>query len=246
MIYFLLFIFGFLAFTVSTVAGGGGALMLIPLTSWLLGPAVTAPVVNLGSFLGRPVRLVLFWKSIHWNLVWRYVPLALLGALVGGWIFIQLNASWLQLVIGIFLVSTIFQYRFGAIKQSFYVPLWLFGPLGFTVSLLGTVIGGLGPLMNPFYLNYGLEKEELIATKTANSFFVGIMQIGSYSFFNALEGGLWGYGIALGLGASLGNYLGKKWLNKISNKDFRRWVVFAMVISGFFMIYRFLLEILAK
>jgi uncharacterized membrane protein YfcA len=59
-----------------------------------------------------------------------------------------------------------------------------------------------------------------------------------------LEGALWGYGIALGLGASLGNYLGKKWLNKISNKDFRRWVIIAMVISGFFMIYRFLLEIL--
>ncbi len=244
MIYILLFIFGCLAFSISTVAGGGGALLLIPITSWLIGAPSTAPVVNLGSLLGRPTRLILFWQSIQWYLVMRYVPMALLGAFVGGYIYVQLDARWLQLVIGVFLMSTVIQYRFGKKERSFPVSLWYFGPLGFGVALLGTLTGGLGPLMNPFYLNYGLQKEDLIATKTANSFFVGIAQMGTYSFLSIMTPALWGYGLALGLGASLGNYIGKVWLNKMTNKAFRKWVIWAMVISGTLMVIRVLVDLL--
>lgn len=57
------------------------------------------------------------------------------------------------------------QFRFGKKKKSFNVQLWHFAPIGLLVSVLGTIIGALGPVLNPFYLNYALEKEELIATK---------------------------------------------------------------------------------
>ena len=239
MIYLLLFFFGVLAFSISTLTGGGGATLLVPLTSFLIGSGSTAPVVNLGSFIGRPVRLVLFWKSIHWNLVKHYIPFALLGVVVGGWIFTSLDAKWLQLLIGLFLVSTLFQFRFGEKAKSFTVHLYQFRILGFAVTLFSTVVGGLGPLLNPFYLNYGLDKNALMATKTANSFLVGLLQLGTYSFLNALNATLWGYGLALGLGVAVGNYLGKKWLNKMSNKAFRKWVVWAMFFSGILMILKF-------
>lgn len=85
---------------------------------------------------------------------------------------------------------------------------WYFIPLGSSVSILGTIIGALGPVLNPFYLNSGLDKEDLIATKTANSFFRGIAQ-SSYSFFGLLDKELWVYGIFLGLGATAGNIIGK-------------------------------------
>ncbi len=237
-----LFLAGALSFMISTVAGGGGALMLLPVVNGIVGVSATAPVVQLGAFIGRPARLILFWKDIHWPVVWYYVPTALAGSILGAWLFTQLHWEWLKVILAIFLISTIFQYRFGRKKQSFPVSIQHFIPLGFVVALVSTIAGGAGPVLNPFYLNYGLEKEALIATKTANSFLVGIVQIGSYSFFGALGGELWAYGLALGLGATIGNILGKRLLKRITNQRFRQFVILAMVVSGVVMLVQVFMQ----
>ncbi|SDR76342.1 sulfite exporter TauE/SafE family protein [Gramella sp. MAR_2010_147] len=233
----LLFVAGVVAFIVSTISGGGGALILVPFLNFLIGSTKTAPVVNLGTFIGRPARLILFWEYINWKVFWYYVPAAVAGAWVAGWFFTRLNASWLQILVGIFLISTVFQYRFGKKQRSFPVKLWYFIPLGFIVSILGTIIGALGPILNPFYLNLGLDKEELIATKTVNSFFLGFAQLGSYTFFGLLYKELWVYGIALGLGAVVGNIIGKKFLSKMKSSTFRKLLILLMVLSGILLIY---------
>ena len=236
--YLLLFFTGALAFIVSTVGGGGGALLLLPTTSFLIGSGSVAPVVQLATFIGRPVRLVLFWKEIDWKVVKYYLPSALIGGFLGAYLFTQLQIKWIQLVLGIFLVSTVFQFRFGKKKRSFPMLGWYFAPLGFVFAFLSSLIGGGGPVLNPFYLNYGLEKEAMIATKTANSFFVAIVQIGTYSFYGALEGTLWLYGLWMGLGTALGNWLGKWALSKMSAQNFRQAVIFVMVVSGILMIVK--------
>ncbi|MBT8295317.1 MAG: sulfite exporter TauE/SafE family protein, partial [Gramella sp.] len=127
----ILFFAGIISFTISTVSGGGGALILVPLLNFLLGPAKTAPIINLGTFIGRPARLILFWRYINWTVFWYYVPAAMLGAWLAGWFFTRVDASWLQILVGIFLVSTVFQYKFGKKERSFPVRLWFFIPLGF-------------------------------------------------------------------------------------------------------------------
>ncbi|PTX42968.1 hypothetical protein C8P64_1491 [Christiangramia gaetbulicola] len=233
----ILFFAGLIAFTISTVSGGGGALILVPLLNFMLGTTKIAPVLNLGTFIGRPARLILFWKHINWKVFWYYVPAAMLGAWVAGWFFTSVDASWLQILVGLFLISTIFQYRFGKKERSFPVHLWYLIPLGFLVSVLGTIIGALGPILNPFYLNLGLDKEELVATKTVNSFFLGISQIGSYAFFGLLYKELWIYGIALGLGAVVGNIIGKKFLSRMKSSTFRKLLILFMVVSGILLIY---------
>jgi len=128
----ILFFAGLIAFTISTVSGGGGALILVPLLNFMLGTTKTAPVLNLGTFIGRPARLILFWKHINWKVFWYYVPAAMLGAWVAGWFFTSVDASWLQILVGLFLISTIFQYRFGKKERSFPVHLWYFIPHGQT------------------------------------------------------------------------------------------------------------------
>ncbi len=232
MIYIYLALAGAIAFTVSTLTAGGGALMLLPVLSFLIGANHVAPVMNLGNFIGRPVRLVLFWKHIRWEIVKYYLPASLLGAFLGAWLLASLPVREIQIVIGIFLVSTIFQYRFGKKKRSFEMQLWYFAPLGFIIPFITSVTGALGPLLNPFLLNYNMSKEELIATKTFDSFAAGLVQIGSYSFFGSLYGELWWWGLALGLGISFGNFVGKKALARITEASFRKWAISFMVISG--------------
>lgn len=233
----LLFVLGIGAFVLSTISGGGGSLVLIPALNWLLGVTHTAPVLNLGTFLGRPARLIIFWKHINWKVCLYYAPASITGAWLGAWLFSNFRVEWLQILVGIFLVSTVWQFRFGKKEKSFTMHLWYFIPIGFVVSILGTIIGALGPVLNPFYLNLGLDKEDLIATKTANSFLMGLSQIGSYTFFGLLHHELWVYGIALGIGATVGNIIGKKFLSKMKSSTFRIFVIVLMVVSGVLLIY---------
>lgn len=235
-VYVALFVAGVVAFVISTLSGGGGALLLIPITSWLIGASYAPPVINLGTFIGRPVRLYLFWKDIDWQLVRYYAPSALIGAWIAGLLFSRMNAHWIQLAVGLFLISTIVQYRFGKVDKTFKMPKAGFIPLGFLVAFISTIVGGLGPIMNPFYMNVGLKKEDLIATKTANAFIVGFAQLGSYSFFGILTTKLWLFGLALGLGATAGNIIGKRYLASMSIRQFRIALIVLMVISGIVMV----------
>jgi len=233
----LLVFLGIAAFILSTISGGGGSLVLVPILNWMIGVNNTAPVLNLGTFIGRPARLILFWKHINWRVCLRYAPAAISGAWLGAWLFSNFKLEWLQLLVGLFLMSTVWQYRFGKRERSFKVELWYFIPLGFMSAVLGTIIGALGPILNPFYLNIGLDKEELIATKTANSFLMGLSQIGSYAFFGLLDKQLWIYGIALGIGATLGNIIGKKFLSNMKSQTFRQLVIILMFVSGILLVY---------
>ncbi|MBT6438166.1 MAG: sulfite exporter TauE/SafE family protein [Flavobacteriales bacterium] len=237
-----LFVTGTISFAISTVGGGGGSLMNVPIVNLLVGVPATAPIINLGALIGRPARLILFWKDINWKIVLYSTPASMIGAVIGGYLFVNIELQWLQIFIGLFLVSTIFQYRFGKKSKSFKMTHIGFIPLGFTVAVLGTIIGAMGPVLNPFYLNAGIEKEEMIATKAANSFFTGVMQIGTYSYLGSLMGDRWAYGLAMGIGATVGNIIGKALLKRTSKKDFRIYVMVIMVISGIVMITKQIVE----
>ena len=232
-IYAAVFFAGMGAYIISVISGGGGSLLLIPAINFMFGPKVVAPIINLGDLIGRPSRLIIFWKHIRWDVVKWYAPAAVTGVLLAGWLFTKVDASWFQVIIGVFLVSTVFQYRFGKKERTFEMRKWYWLPLGVGVATISTIVGALGPVLNPFYLNAGILKEEMIATKTANSFFMGVVQIGTYSFLGALYGDLWFLGIVLGLGATAGNLVGKKLLG---NMTFRKYVLAIMAISGAYMI----------
>ena len=109
----VLFIAGVITFSISTISGGGGSLMLVPLLNLIVGTTKTAPIINLGAFISRPSRIILFWKNIVWKVFWYYVPSAILGAFLAAWFFSEIKINWLQIIVALFLISTIFQYRFG-------------------------------------------------------------------------------------------------------------------------------------
>jgi uncharacterized membrane protein YfcA len=241
-IYFWLFFAGLVAFTFSTLAGGGGALILVPIVDSLVGTRAVSPVVHLGNFIGRPTRILLFRKHIDWKVVRYYLPSAILGALLGAWIFSEVDLTYLQIIIAGFLISTLWQFRLGKKKRSFTMPIRGFVPLGFAVAIISTIVGATGPVLNPFYLNYGISKEKLIATKAVNSFFLAIIQLSSFTFFGALHGKMWGYGLAIGAGATIGNFIGKRWLKGISDQLFRQILIAFMAVSGLVMLIKLMID----
>lgn len=227
----------FVAFVISTVGGGGGSLILVPIVSFYLGAQAAAPVISLGNTINRPVRLVLFWEHIDWSVTKYYVPGGIVGAVVGAYLFSAFTLEFLQIFIGLFLISTVFQFNFGRTQRIIPMRARYFLPLGMIVSLFSAIIGATGPVLNPFYLNYGLQKERMIGTKTINSFLVGLTKIGSYTFFGALYGELWLIGLVIGVMAGLASYAGKRILGEITVRTFRLLVILVMMASGVVMVY---------
>jgi len=233
----LLVLSSLIAWFISSLAGGGSPFIIIPMVNFLLEPQAVPPVVTTGMLLGNFQRTWQFWQDIDWQLTWWYLPGAILGAILGSFIFTQTQLQWLQVLLGLFLVSSIFSFGFGKREQSFQVHGWFFLPAGFVYAFLSGLIGSIGPVLNPFYLNYGLVKEKMIATKSAHVLVVHVAKMLTYAALGVLTMPYLGYGLVIGIAAVPGNWLAQLALQKISDEQFRQFVIALVTISGLLILW---------
>lgn len=232
MTFIILLIAGGIAWFISTIAAGGAAMLMIPLITLMLGPQSVAPAISLGAFLANPSRAWLFRNHVDWKVCHWLIPGSLLGAILGAWTFTQISPQWIEIFLGLFLVSTVFQYQFGKSTRSFPMKKRWFFPLGVVVSFLSGVIGGTGPVHNPFMLNYGLEKERLVATKAINSLVMQLTKLIAYTGFGAMTLEIGSYGLVIGIGGAIGAWFASKHLKNIDPTRFRVYTLILMPICG--------------
>ena len=235
---FLLVLASFIAWFISSLAGGGSPFIIVPMVNFLMDSQAVPPVVTTGMLLGNLQRTFMFWQEIDWQLTWWYLPGAISGAILGAFVYTQTQLQWLQILLGLFLVSSVFSFGMGKKEKSFQVPGWFFLPTGFIYAFLSGLIGSLGPVLNPFYLNYGLVKERMIATKSAHVVVVHIAKIFTYATLGVLTKSYLWYGLVIGITAIPANLLGQKVLKKISDEQFRQFVIALVTISGLLILWQ--------
>jgi uncharacterized membrane protein YfcA len=233
-----LFAAGFVAWAISTVAAGGGSMLLVAATSGLLGGHAVAPVVTVASLMAGPARMALFWKHIDWRLVAWYLPGAVAGASLGGWIFTRLSSELVQLAIALFLLSTAWQFRLGQRSRSFPMRLHWFPAVSFASGMTSAIVGASGVLTNPFYLNYGMLKEPMVATRAVNSLVIQLTKIATYATLGVMSTDHALHGAAAGAGAVLATWLTRPWLHRLSALRFRQLAVAVMVVSGVLLLWQ--------
>ena len=251
----------FFAWIVSTLAGGGSPFVLIPLVNLLMGPAFVPPVITIGMFLGNAHRVLLFWRDINWELTMWYAPGAIVGAFLGAYTFTQIHLDWLQLIIGIFLVISAFLFAIEKkpvsveavtnlsiehppdsllaqeAESTFKLKAWYILPAGFLKAFVSGLVGTTGPVLNPFYLRYGLVKEQLLATKAMHVVIIHLVKIITYGAFAALSRKDVVAGLAIGLAAIPANLVAKEILHRMSPDQFRQIVLAFMAVGGIWMLW---------
>ncbi|PZO14733.1 MAG: sulfite exporter TauE/SafE family protein [Leptolyngbya foveolarum] len=230
----------FAAWFVSMLVGGGSPLILIPFVTLLLGAQSVAPVLTIGSVLGNAQRGILLWKYIDWSLTLWQVPGVIVGSLLGAYAFTRVDAEGLQLFIAIALLYLVLHALLSDRLNlpSFKFQTWHFLPLGFLNAIASGLIGSTGPILNPAYLSYGLEKESMVATRAANLTLTHIIKILAYTALGVLSPKLVGYGLVIGLAALPANWLGKKVLERMSADQFQFAVVSFIGLSGIWMLWQ--------
>lgn len=232
------FLAGALAWTLSSVAAGGGSMVLAAAASLIAPTRAVAPVVSVTSLIAAIVRIALFRRLIVWRLVAWYLPGGMAGAFVGSGIFASLRADWLQIVVGVFLLSAVAQYQFAQNRHWRPMPPAGFIPVSFFSGLVSAVVGASGLLANPFYLGYGLEKQPLLATRAVNSLGIQLTKLASYTAFGALTGERLLDGLAASVGAAIAIAVSNSWLERMSSKLFRRLAIGLIVATGLLMLWR--------
>ena len=230
----------FVAWFVSMLVGGGSPLILIPLTTLLLGAQSVAPVLTIGSLLGNVQRGVLLWRHIDWSLTLWQVPGIVTGSVLGAYAFTRVKAEGLQIFIAIALLYLVLHSLLSSRVNlpSVTFEAWHFLPLGFLNAIASGLVGSTGPILNPAYLSYGLEKESMVATRAANLTLTHIIKILAYTALGVLTPQLIGYGLVIGCAALPANWLGKKVLEKMSAEQFQ-FAVFSFVgLSGIWMLWQ--------
>ncbi len=217
---------------ISTLAGGGSSLILIPVVGMLLGTAAVPPVITVGGVFGNIGRIVAYRSHICWRLVAWELPGAVVGAYCGAFALTRIEIPWLSAAIALFLLGSAVSYGIKGEAASFTVRPWYFLPGGLIYALFSGLIGSMGPLLAPFYLNYGLTKEGLLATQATNRTAVHLIKVVVYSYFGILTVQTAGLGVLMGVAAFPGNWLGQKALKRISEQQFRRLVIGFVTVSG--------------
>ena len=233
-----LFAAGFACWAISTFTAGGGSVMILMIVSLVLGGPGAAPVVGVASFVAGPARAAALWSHIDWGLVRWYAPGAVAGAYTGAWVLSRLSAHWIEVMLALFLVSTVWQYRLGERPRSFRMRRPWFVPVSFCSGLVSGTVGASGLLVNPFYLDYGLEKESMLATRAVNSTVIQVVKIAAYAALGVLDWPLLRYGLAAGAGAATAIAIANPWLARLTHRRFRQLAVLAMFLGGLAMLWR--------
>ncbi len=211
--------------------------MLMPLVNLLFDAAAVPPVITLGMLMGNAHRVGLFWTEIDWGITRWYIPGAIAGAVLGSYGFTQLHAEWLQLLIGLFLLLSLLGFLLEGKFKAFQVKAWYLLPAGFFKAIVSGLIGTTGPVLNPFYLSYGLEKEQLIATKATHMMILHSVKMLTYGLLGVLTWQNIGAGLVIGLAAIPANLLGKRVLSDMNPQTFRRIVLGTIAVSGIWMLW---------
>ena len=97
--------------------------------------------------------------------------------------------------------------------------------------------------MNPFFLNHGMEKEQLVATKAINSLALQGTKLLSYVSLGVITLEMGIQGIIIGLGGIAGVFWARHHLQKIDDEGFRRYTLLLMPIGGIILIIKAFYEL---
>ncbi|MBD2188532.1 TSUP family transporter [Pseudanabaena sp. FACHB-723] len=123
------------------------------------------------------------------------------------------------------------------VKPKFQLQAWHILPAGFLKAYVSGLVGTTGPVLNPFYLRYGLVKEKMLATKAAHMTIIHLVKIFAYGALAVMSQQYIVAGLAIGLAAIPANLVGKYLLSRMSPQQFRQVVLAFMLIGGSWMLW---------
>ncbi|HEV8306773.1 MAG TPA: sulfite exporter TauE/SafE family protein [Methylomirabilota bacterium] len=222
---------------VGGVVGFGTGLTMLPLVVWAVGIRASVPVLTIALLIGNCSRA---WWSRHeldWRVIGAYlagaVPLAALGSVV----YAGARIEWLSRLMGAMLLLSV-PLRRWLERGPLRMRLRHFPLLGAVTGFLSALVAAIGPINTPFFLGYGLRRGAYVGTEAACIAVVHLTKTlvyGRYALVTSETGGL---GLAIGAVMFVGAFLGRRILDRMSDRAFVALVeVLIMALGVLFLVF---------
>lgn len=222
----------------STLAGGGGAVMM-PLLLFLGLPPDQVIATNRFSALSNIVTLIKFQQQglVRWRLGLFLAVFAALGAGVGSFFVLVLDSAIIERGIGVLTLLSVPMFFFkkdaGVLEKK--IPLTRLRYLGGAVLM--TILGGLGGFFSSvgvwfsyvYIWYYGLTFLQTAATrKIAGAAMVGV----SLAIFIPAGIVVWPIAISMFVGGGIGGWVSAHYAQKLGNVWIRNIFVVVILVSA--------------
>ena len=229
----IIFMSVFLGAIIKGAVGIGMSMFSVPIIAFFL-PPTTAMILLCVPVLITNILQMQIKKGVG---SYRFLPMfiaLIFGIIIGCNLILEINLSTISQIIAVSII-------FAAIINLFGINIKYINPnlerkLTIPLGFFSGIIGGLSSMYSPYILAYlvstNLEKEALIRTM-ATMYFIGsifIFPIWIYNGLGTLDDLIWS--CLLLFPAILGQKIGTVIRSKISNENFKKIILYTLMIIG--------------
>ncbi len=229
----LLLCSGYLAATISGVAGFGGALLLLPVLVFVVGDKSAVPILTVAQLLGNASRAGFGWREIRWRPALMFSLGAVPASVLGARIFVDLQSETVLRLVGLLLLGIVVfrRSRFGG-----RMPERLLAPVGAGVGFISAVAGSAGPLAAAVFLGLELPPRAYVASEAVAAVLMHLAKSITYGRYAALSTGDVLQGILLGGSLVAGSWTGRRLVDLLPTHVFTVLVEGLLIVSAFLLV----------
>ena len=225
----------FLGSAIATWTGFGAATILTPVIAAFLEIRQTVLVVAIYHGIHNLVKVVTFRRGVVWRVAALFGIGAVIFSLIGGLLSSIAPASWLKLILGVFLIlDGVFGFLEGP-RDRQNAPGAVRAITGGAVSGFAAGIIGTGGAVRALFLHRFLHgKEDYVATSALIALVIDVSRVPIYltQYPTAVTGHLAPITLTTVAAGFLGVIFARRFLQSVSITRFRRVLLVALVVSG--------------
>lgn len=149
---------------ISSLTGLGGGTLILAGLMLVYPPEIALPLHSFTQITANGLRTGIFFKQVNWKVVGFYSLLMIPFAWLAGILFDHVNSSWLKIIVGVFIIVSVFPFRFKPKDEPQEIT---FVILGAVSGFLAVFVGAVGPMVMPFFNRLKLPREAMLSTKSA-------------------------------------------------------------------------------
>ncbi|MEJ8821823.1 sulfite exporter TauE/SafE family protein [Variovorax humicola] len=229
--YAFVLLVGLVAGAVSGVIGTGSSIMLLPVLVYAYGPKQAVPIMAVAAVMANLSRVLAWWREVDWRAFAAYSVTGGPAAALGARTLLQLPATLIDVVLGIFFISMV-PFRHWVQRRAFRVRLWQMSVAGAIIGYLTGVVLSTGPLSVPVFAAYGLVKGAFLSTEAASSLVLYVSKVLTFRGAGAMPLPVFLQGLIVGASLMAGTFAGKAMVLRLSPRAFQYMLDALLVCSG--------------
>jgi len=190
---------------------------------------------------GDILAVTYYNRHAKWEYIWKLVPWMVVGVVVGVWIGNDVSEAVFKRLMAIIIILSVILMVFSEVRKSKLVPKnkWFARVSGLAAGFT-TMIGNLaGPVANIYFLAMRFPKNEFIGTAAWVFFIINLFKMPFHIF-------VWKTVTVQSLVINatmlpliiLGFFIGAQIVKRISNLNYRRFILIVTAIGGVILLFR--------